>query len=54
MIIQIKIFDLPGHELRKFENYIINDLDVSFLKSGVYFISFKTKTSLVMKKFIKL
>ena len=49
----ITINDISGKEIYKAGNAINNSIDVSNLSSGVYFVTFKSDTSLVTKKFIK-
>ena len=49
----ITINDISGKEIYKSGNAINNSIDVSNLSSGVYFVTFKSDTSSVTKKFIK-
>ena len=53
LISTITINDISGKEIYKSGNAINNSIDVSNLSSGVYFVTFKSDTSLVTKKFIK-
>jgi hypothetical protein len=47
------INDISGKEIYKSSNAINNSIDVSNLSSGVYFVTFKSDTNSVTKKFIK-
>ncbi|MFY8066065.1 MAG: T9SS type A sorting domain-containing protein [Flavobacterium sp.] len=44
---------MSGKEIYKSGNTLNNGIDVSNLSSGVYFVTFKSDTSSVTKKFIK-
>lgn len=50
----IMINDISGKEIFRNNNAVIpSQIDVSSLSSGVYFVTFKSDTNLVTKKFIK-
>jgi len=49
----ITINDVSGKEIYKSGNVINNNIDVSTLASGVYFVTFKSENASVTKKFIK-
>ena len=49
----ITINDISGKEIYKSGNTINNNIDVSNLSSGVYFVTFKSDNNSVTKKFIK-
>jgi hypothetical protein len=49
----ITINDISGKEIYKSSNALNNSIDVSNLSSGVYFVTFKSDTNSVTKKFIK-
>ena len=49
----ITINDISGKEIYKSVNAVGNSIDVSSLSSGVYFVTFKSDTNSVTKKFIK-
>ncbi len=49
----ITINDISGKQIYMSGNIINNSIDVSNLSSGVYFVTFKSDKSLVIKKFIK-
>lgn len=49
----IKINDISGKEIYKSSNSVGNSIDVSNLSSGVYFVTFKSDSNSVTKKFIK-
>ncbi len=53
LISAISINDISGKEIYQSANPISNSIDVSNLSSGVYFVTFKSDTNSVTKKFIK-
>ena len=53
VLTSITINDISGKQIYKSGNTINNDIDVSSLSSGVYFVTFKSDISSVTKKFIK-
>ena len=53
LISGISIVDIAGKQLIKLNNSVSNSIDISSLSSGVYFITFRSETKSVTKKFIK-
>ncbi|MDI1316555.1 S8 family serine peptidase [Flavobacterium sp.] len=49
----ISLSDISGKQIYKSTNAIGNSIDVSNLSSGVYFITFKSDSNSITKKFIK-
>lgn len=50
---EVSVNDISGKEIFKSTNVIGNSVDVSNLSAGVYFITFKSDTNSITKKFIK-
>lgn len=55
MITEVKIYDVTGTMVKQFENPGVEKvMDITVLKSGVYFIRFKTTTGVyISRKFVK-
>ncbi len=53
IISAITVNDIAGKEIYKSGNSISNSIDISNLSSGVYFVTFKSDSNSVTKKFIK-
>jgi len=49
----VSINDISGKEVYRSSNVVNNSIDVSHLSSGVYFVTLKSDTNSVVKKFIK-
>jgi unsaturated rhamnogalacturonyl hydrolase len=55
IITEVKIYDVTGTMVKQFENPVLGtEMDITVLKSGVYFIRFKTTTGVyISRKFVK-